>query len=134
VNSGWNEWNFDGVPGDRPDLVGTIQYPKTDLGSGVVQWISPDAFARPASHDAFGNLTRNAVWGPGNWNVNAALLKNFRFSSSHSRYLQFRLEAYNVFNHPNLNFPNTNFPDSTFGQIFGKNGNRLVQLGLKVYF
>jgi hypothetical protein len=134
VNSGWNEWNFDGVPGDRPDLLGSIQYPKSDLGNGVVQWVSPDAFARPASHDAFGNLPRNAVWGPGNWTVNAALLKNFRFSSSQSRYLQLRLEAYNVFNHPNLNFPNLTFADPNFGQIFGKTGNRLVQLGLKLYF
>jgi hypothetical protein len=134
VNSGWNEWNFDGVPGDRPNLVGSIEYPKTTLSDGTIQWVSPNAFARPASHDAFGNLKRNAVFGPGNWNVNAALLKNFRVSDSGRSYFQFRLEAYNVFNHPNLNGPNLNFPDDNFGKIYGKTGNRLVQLGLKFHF
>jgi outer membrane receptor protein involved in Fe transport len=134
VNSGWNEWNFDGVPGDRPDLVGSIDYPKTTLPDGSVQWVSPSAFARPQSHDAFGNLKRNAVIGPGNWNVDAALLKDFRLSASGSTYLQLRLEAYNLFNHPNLNNPNLNFPDDNFGKSTTKTGHRLVQLGLKLRF
>lgn len=134
VNSGWNEWNFDGVPGDRPDLVGTIEYPKTTNSDGSVQWISASAFARPLSHDAFGNLKRNAVFGPGWWNVDAALLKNFRLTQSRDRMIQLRLEAYNIFNHPNLNGPNTTFPDSNFGKIYGRNGHRLVQLGVKFYF
>ena len=134
VNSGWNEWNFDGVPGDRPDLVGSIEYPKTTNADGTVQWISPSAFARPASHDAFGNLKRNAVFGPGWWNVDAALLKNFHLTQSKDRYFQVRFEAYNLFNHPNPNSPNTTFPDDNFGKIYGKRGNRLVQLGVKFYF
>ncbi len=132
VNSGWNEWNFDGVPGDRPDLVGTIEYPKTTNSDGTVQWVSPNAFARPASHDAFGNLQRNAVFGPGWWNVDAALLKNFRLTQSGGRYFQFRLEAYNLFNRKNLNSPTMNFPDDNFGKIYGRNGNRLVQIGSEV--
>jgi hypothetical protein len=134
VNAGWNEWNFDGIPGDRPDLVGEIQYPKTKLSDGSIQWVTSSAFARPTSHNAFGNLKRNAVFGPGNWNVDAALMKSFRLSSTQSRYLQFRLEAYNLFNHANLNNPNLNFPSDGFGLIWGKTGNRLVQLGVKMYF
>jgi hypothetical protein len=99
--------------------------------------VSPSAFALPGggtNHNVFGNLSRNAVFGPGNWNVDGALLKNFRFGGSEARYLQFRFEAYNLLNHPNLQNPNLTFTDPSFGQIFGKTGNRLVQLGLKLYF
>jgi outer membrane receptor protein involved in Fe transport len=137
------DWNYDGIFGDRPDAAGSIQYPKADLGAGTWQWVSPSGFAAPGggtNHNTFGTLSRNAVFGPGRWNVDAGLLKNFHFTKSESRYLQFRLEAYNVFNHANLNNPNLTFTDPNFGRIFGKTGsgpgntNRLVQLGLKLYF
>ena len=47
--------------------------------------------------------------------------------------MQFRLEAYNLFNHANL-FPNTNTADvSSFTEITGSRaGNRRVQLGAEV--
>jgi hypothetical protein len=129
------DWNYDGIGGDRPDLVGDIQYPKTVLANGATQWLSASAFAAPGggtSHNTFGTLARAAVFGPGNWNVDAALLKNF--SLTRAQYVQFRLEAYNLFNHPNLNNPNLTFTDPNFGVINGKTGNRLVQMGLKFYF
>jgi hypothetical protein len=130
------DWNHDGIYGDRPDAAGSIEYPKQSLESGG-QWVSPSGFTLPGggtNHNTFGTLSRNAVFGPGNWNVDGALLKNFHFTKSEDKYVQFRLEAYNVFNHPNLNNPNLTFNDPNFGRIFGKTGNRLVQLGLKLYF
>ncbi len=36
------------------------------------------------------------MFGPGNWNVDVALLKNFSLTKDRGRYLQIRLEAYNV--------------------------------------
>jgi outer membrane receptor protein involved in Fe transport len=132
------DWNLDGIGGaERPDLVGAIQYPKTNLANGNIQWVNASAFALPGggtNHDTFGTLPRNAVFGPGNWNVDAALLKNFNLTKDSSRYLQVRLEAYNVFNHPNLQSPNLTFPADNFGQIGGKTGNRLMQLGAKLIF
>jgi hypothetical protein len=49
--------------------------------------------------------------------------------------VQFRIEAYNLFNHANL-FPNTGTADvSSFTEITGlKQGNRRVQLGAKFEF
>jgi hypothetical protein len=130
------DWNYDGIFGDRPDSAGSIEYPNSSANGGV-QWVSREGFTLPgggSNHNVFGNLKRNAVFGPGSWYVDAALLKNFRFTDS--RYAQFRLEAYNLFNHPNLIGSNLNltFTDPNFGMIFGKTGNRLVQLGLKVYY
>ena len=42
---------------------------------------------------------RNALRGPGFWNVDFILSKRVRFGT---RAVQFRVEAYNLFNHPNL--------------------------------
>ncbi|MCI0356131.1 MAG: hypothetical protein L0099_14000, partial [Acidobacteria bacterium] len=128
------DWNFDGIGGDRPDHAGSIQFPRQDLGNRTWQWVSPSGFTLPGggtNRNTFGNLRRNAVFAPGFWSADAALLKNFRIES---RSAQFRFEAFNVFNHANLGGPNLNFQDPNFGRIFGKFGNRLVQLGLKFYF
>jgi hypothetical protein len=75
---------------------------------------------------------RDAVRGPGYWNVDFGLSKRVRFGT---RAVQFRIEAYNLFNHANL-FPNTNTADvSSFTEITGSRaGNRRVQLGAKFEF
>ena len=62
------------------------------------------AFGRPA-RGTFGDLERNALRGPGFWNVDASLFK--KFSLGGDRNLEFRVEAQNVFNHVNLGNPNS---------------------------
>ncbi len=75
---------------------------------------------------------RDAVRGPGYWNVDFGLSKRVRFGT---RAVQLRLEAYNLFNHANL-FANTNTADvSSFTEITGfRQGNRRLQLGAKFEF
>ena len=75
---------------------------------------------------------RDAVRGPGYWNVDFGLSKRVRFGT---RAVQLRLEVYNLFNHANM-FANTNTADvSSFTEITGsKAGNRRVQLGAKFEF
>jgi len=48
--------------------------------------------------------------------------------------VQFRLEAFNVLNHPNWNGANNNPTSGSFGLITGKNGERRVQLAVKYLF
>jgi outer membrane receptor protein involved in Fe transport len=76
---------------------------------------------------------RGAVRGPGAWNVDFGLSKRFRFGDRYA--VQLRLEAYNLFNHANM-FAQTGDADiSSFGEITGfKQGNRLLQLGMKFEF
>ena len=76
---------------------------------------------------------RNAVRGPGAWNVDLSLSKRFRFGSRYA--VQLRFEAYNLFNHANM-FAQTGDADvASFSEIYGfKDGNRLLQLGLKFEF
>jgi hypothetical protein len=111
----------------RANVVGdwTVSNP------GEAQWFNPSAFAAPAPF-TFGSLGRNSLFGPGYWNVNAGLMKNFKF---HERLnLQFRSEWYNLFNHPNLGMPNSNISFPGAGQIVSFTEPRAIQFGLKLYF
>ncbi len=133
------DWNYDGITGDRPDLIGPIVYARRHNADGTAQWFEVGAdkapFALPGggvNRNTFGNLRRNAIRGPGNWNTDAALLKNFRLAEKKS--VQLRAEVYNLFNHANLNNPVLNYGSNDFGRILGRNGNRRMQLGAKFTF
>lgn len=89
----------------RPNEVGSISYPHTattlSSGNSTIQWFDPSAFAInfiPGSTTAnFGNLTKNALRGPGRDNWNLALFKNIGITER--LHTEFRFEAYNAFNH-----------------------------------
>jgi hypothetical protein len=101
------------------------------LNGGPSVVVQPDAYT-------FGNAPRTIsnVRQPGVVNVSMSLFKEFPLSRlREGARLEFRLEAFNVFNHPNLAGPDTVFGDGTFGQItFLSTPMREVQLGLKLYF
>jgi carboxypeptidase family protein len=82
-----------------------------------------------------GNASRRFFDGPGMQNFDMALLKNLRFTESKS--LQFRLEAFNVFNHAQFFGPQAvdgNISSGTFGQVVSAAAPRLVQTALKFMF
>jgi Carboxypeptidase regulatory-like domain len=101
----------------------------------------------PFSEEAigtFGNTGRNFFRGPGFNYTNLSVTKNFPFSADNSRFVQLRLEGYNVFNHTNFGAPSGILSSPTFGQVTsvieGAEGNgdpspgRAVQLAGKIYF
>ena len=112
---------------DRPNLVGNpeLSDPTT------LQWFNTAAFAFPAP-GTFGNAGRNILEGPGFQNVNASLLKNTRITERVN--LQFRAEAFNLFNHPNFNLPDNFLGSPTFGRITSARDPRHIQFGLKLLF
>lgn len=112
---------------DRPNLVGNpeLSNPTTS------QWFNTAAFAFPAP-GTFGDAGRNILEGPGFQSVNASLVKNTRFSERVN--LQFRAEAFNLFNHPNFNLPDNFLGSPTFGRITSARDPRHVQFGLKLLF
>jgi Carboxypeptidase regulatory-like domain len=67
----------------------------------------------------YGNVKRNFFHGPGFNYTNMQLSKNFMvFPNSESRYIQLRVEGFNVFNHANFAGPGGNFTSkSTFGEV-----------------
>lgn len=91
-----------------------------------------------------GNLSRNSVIGPGLFNVDFSIFKNFPFRRiSESASLQFRSEFFNVFNHANFNAPidNSNIFDVNGAPVGGaglidstSTTAREIQFGLKLLF
>jgi hypothetical protein len=60
------------------------------------------------------------------------LRKNFKVREFST--LQFRLELFNILNHPNWNNPNTDPTSGNFGLVTGKSSERQTQLALKYIF
>jgi hypothetical protein len=115
----------------RPDLVGPIRI----IGS-VDQWFDTSAFA---AVDRFGNLPRNAVIGPGFHNTDLSVMKNFNRTGRVG--VQFRVDAFDLFNRPNFGPPGNVVGSPTFGKITrtrfstGEGGSsRQIQLALKLWF
>jgi hypothetical protein len=81
--------------------------------------IDRTAYALPAPF-TFGNLHRNDLKGPGYANVNFSLNKDFALYERLK--LQFRAEAFNLFNHANLGNPNSTLPTANSAGQFNFTG------------
>jgi hypothetical protein len=79
-----------------------------------------------------GNLSRNAFRGPGFADVDLSLFKNTKVNERLN--VQFRTEAYNLFNRTNLYNPNDDMGGSFFGQSTAAFASRQIQFGLKFLF
>jgi hypothetical protein len=120
----------------RPNLVGK---PERNHGSDFRNnyFTNPEVFDFP---DPFtlGNAPRTIPWvrQPGMANGTASLFKQFSLSKlREGSRLEFRIEAFNVLNHPQFGRPNTNVGSSQFGKITSQaNLPREVQLALKFYW
>jgi hypothetical protein len=75
---------------------------------------------------------RDAYYGPGSWNLNSAIYKEFKVFERAK--FQLRWEQYDTLNHPNWNGPNTSPTSASFGKITGKGGNRDMQIAGKFTF
>ncbi|TCK75851.1 carboxypeptidase family protein [Acidipila rosea] len=98
------------------------------------------AFTNPVL-GSFGNVSMNSLEGPGEKNVDFALLKTIPIKDS--IHLELRAEAFNAFNHPNFLFAapgpqnsnnSTVFGTPTFGYVTGAQAPRLVQFAAKFYY
>ena len=70
--------------------------------------------------------------GPGLQEFDLSLQKEFRLSEGAK--VQFRAEAYNLFNHPNFNIPNRIAFTANFGSISSAQDSRQLQFAVKVGF
>jgi hypothetical protein len=117
INVVTNIATFTGAPNTlRPDLVGDpsiIGSPNQWFNNSVCDpriagsCTPTSVFALPVSSNGvfhFGNLPRNAIYGPGFSNTDLSLIKNVTLNGS--RRLQFRVEAFNLFNQANFGQPN----------------------------
>ena len=124
--------------GNRPNRIcnGTISNPTID------HWFDTSCFVSPTDTTAtYGNSGRGILRGPGSVNLDASLIKNTEIGRLHT---EFRIEAFNVLNHPQFANPNTQIGNAAVGTISAMLSSpscslcgttaRQVQLGLKVRF
>jgi outer membrane receptor protein involved in Fe transport len=124
--------SFSGVGADRADLIGDPDLPSgRPRGEVVDRYFNIDAFTFNAI-GTFGTAGRNILRGPGNATVDFGLFKNFPVFEGHR--VQFRAEAFNLFNRVNLGNPNANRNAAAFGRITGAESPRVIQLALKYQF
>ncbi len=127
------DYALTGTPNQRPNVNGNPILPSDrSLSEKLAQWFDSTVFSKPAN-GTFGNLGRNALLGPGQNSLNAAMLKNFPFTHSNRRYVQFRMEAFSLFNHPIFSNPGNSLA-SNLGKITSASGDRQLQMALKVVF
>jgi hypothetical protein len=101
-------------------------------GRSLQRWFNPANFYSPPPY-TYGNCGRNILFGPGRWNVDASLFKDFPFRERLT--LQFRGEAYNLFNHPQFGQPNASIGSAQAGTISSIVGNpRQLQVSLRLVF
>jgi hypothetical protein len=97
-------------------------------------WFDTSVFSAPAPY-SFGTAAPVQAYGPGFWNVDGSMVKSISFTE---RYVaNFRVEFFDLFNHPNFNNPNTNLGTPTFGRISSTvdpSGQRRLQLAIKLNF
>jgi hypothetical protein len=79
-----------------------------------------------------GNLSRNAFRGPSFKDVDLSLFKNTKVNERLN--VQFRAEAFNLFNRTNLFNPNDDLGGPFFGQSTAAFASRQIQFGLKLLF
>jgi hypothetical protein len=129
---------------DRVDVVGDpfSGFSSTIPNSLAIQYITKAAFANPAT-GTFGNIGRNALYGPGFGSVDFSLFKTTAIRERLKA--EFRLEIFNLSNRANYANPNTTYSSSSFGQItstrnagsapgLGFGEPRNTQLGLRLVF
>lgn len=109
------------VPGQPVYIYGAQCAALYDNGRGCPggRAINPNAFAPPAS--GLGDAPRNFLRGFGAWQYDLAVRREFPIYERLK--LQFRAEAFNIFNHPNFGAVNPSYcsagPGCTFGQATG---------------
>jgi hypothetical protein len=122
-----------GVATVRPNITA----PVITTGSISGWFANPAVFVNQGN--AFGNLGRNALIGPGFEDIDLAIIKNTRIKERMN--VQFRADAFDLLNHPNFGQPGGVLGTSNFGVITGtrfptgdSGSSRQLQLALKLQF
>ena len=125
----------------RNSLAGNLYPNRLSDGSlpadqrSIKRWFDTTAFGSPAIYK-FGTAGRDILRGPGFWDFDLGLMKDFRVPlrlSEQSRF-QFRGDFFNVLNHPNLAPPNSTTGSAALATITSASPARTIQVGLQFLF
>jgi hypothetical protein len=117
VNNGAPSW---------PNRIGNGKLDNPD----PAKWFDYSAFVAPPQN-TYGNVARGVLYGPGIVQFDLSFSKNFRITEGLK--VEFRMDAFNIFNTPQFANPNASIGSPTVGKITSTNAdNRDLQFALKV--
>jgi hypothetical protein len=116
---------------NRPDQICD---PNENAPHTVEQWFNTDCFVRRTLPNTAepGTTPRNSVRGPGFSRTDLSLFKNINVVGAHR--LQFRVEAFNLFNQVRFGIPGATIGTANFGRITSADDGRIIQLAVKYNF
>lgn len=97
----------------------------------VERWFDTEAVAAPREF-TFGNSGNGILRADGVINFDFSLIKNFYIAEE--RFVQFRVETFNAFNHANFGLPGHVLGAPGFGIVTAASPGRIVQFGLRAVF
>jgi hypothetical protein len=121
------------IGNDRPNRVPdtpAVKWVKMHSGTGETNrgYLNQAAFTLNTVQGTYGNLGRNVVSGPMTFQFDSQISRIFTIDEKLS--LAFRIEAFNVLNHPSFSNPSASNPSSgSFGQISGTSIGARIFLG-----
>jgi len=96
------------------------------------QWFNTKAYETPTKY-TFGNAGRNSLRTQGYWDLDTSVFR--RFPIHDNLTFEFRVEGFNVLNHPVMGTPDANINDSTFGVVNSTaSSGRQLQFAGKIVF
>jgi hypothetical protein len=110
----------------RPDVTGAPLYVAP---AGL--FLNPAAYASPLAGQ-WGNARRGGITGPGQFSLDAAMLRTFRLETKVNLDLQ--IAATNALNHASYTGWNTNITSTQFGLPASVNTMRSIQMSLRLRF
>jgi hypothetical protein len=151
IYSGVDDTGYNAAGSPRPNYVAGCQV-QTGF---VTEWYNPACFTLQAP-GTLGNVGRDTIIGPGLAQLDLSLSKDTRIRKiSENFHIQFRAEAYNIFNHPQFGQPgnaiasslkaapgtptgvtiaNPNAAAGIISSIATNSTGRQIQLGVKLIF
>jgi len=126
---------------NRPFIVQGVSTngPKTWKVGSTQQWFNTAAYVPGGStstesnyYGYYGNAQNGTIRGPGQELYNMSLFKEFR--PYRSSVLEFRAEAFNLFNHANPNNPNASISNGNVNKITGTADPRIMEFALRYKF
>ena len=125
-------WNAGQVYNNVPDAVAGVSYIPANRTPTVFWNLKAFNYTDPGLLYRRGDVARDTLLCPGtiNWDFSAA--KSFRIKERHA--LQYRFEAFDFPNHPNLNPPSSTPTSPSFGIVTSAKPMRQLQMALKYTF
>lgn len=114
---------------NRPDRVGSgkLSHPT------VAKWFDTSAFVVHTTPMTYGTADVNPLHTDGQQQLDSSLSKTFRVTER--QQVEFRVDAFNTFNHPNFSAPDSVVGDDAEGQVSSTSvDNRRLQFALRYSF